>query len=948
MGSHMHRVAITLSLSLTFCMLGYVDGAGAQTSGPPTATCHVTDGTFSACPDGQMEWSDVEPTAFPDTNSYLYVNQDAGHNFLYLMYDFPFRTSQIAPSDSVHVRFDTVEQGAAGPTLLVYDIYIFGNGTMQVLEQGQPTPPGRIVGAAGFGASQNSASPHLMAELQVPLTPGPPTAYSPDPLFWSADVPPPPTSPPPPPPPDPCPTDPGKTYNRCVKAELNNAQANAAEMAAAVGLAAGLCSSVGALACAPLEPVMLITAAVWTATAIELGRKLGADPPGVNFAVPPDPNFTVIAQPATYSLVIPTTGLTPQQAAAFDAFALTAQQLIALEQAETASLARVEGASLAGNAVWVSNQMQAARTFGSQSGVLIGELPGLLANIGSAIAAAGTQFTFTSADVLNFQAAIDPLSAASEVQQQFVLAQQLVVQQLGISSADQALMVPLLLSVDPQAVATLGIGAFPPSLSDPSLPTTFQQLGTGLVQNAPSLTSLQPSFQFALPGDYVSAGVGLRGVTTGPLNISGIPAGADVVRALLYWGMLDNGLEPSLNQMSFAGAPISGSLVGSGPDTCWGRTNSFTFRADVTPLVTGNNTYALSGVAAGGNILAEGASLVVIYQLDGAPFKTVIVADGNVSIPFGTSTGTASFNGFTTQGPVSAATTFMVGDGQAAQFGITTPVTFTGSLGSLSLPGLFASKSGPLWDNATFDVSSVVGPGSTSDSATIRIAGDCLLWSAQAFSVTSVAATAPVIATAAVVQAGLTGDTLVNVRNVAPSDAPTIQDEVGLIVQFRTIHNPSTSATTLVNQLVNGLVSDGIISTSQASDIQTSVLQQVVLPAGQPTISGRVASHEVQSPGIIEVDVQVSDIGAGNATNTTIAQLALRTLRGTGTVTVNTALSPALPLNIGDLPVGAASTVKLFLNVPSGVSRFSVTENGTVDDIRGQSFNFSTSQVVVP
>jgi hypothetical protein len=92
------------------------------------------------------------------------------------------------------------------------------------------------------------------------------------------------------------------------------------------------------------------------------------------------------------------------------------------------------------------------------------------------------------------------------------------------------------------------------------------------------------------------------------------------------------------------------------------------------------------------------------------------------------------------------------------------------------------------------------------------------------------------------------------------------------------------------------------------------------------------------------VDVTVTNTGSGNAVNTALTQLTLKTLTGTGSVTVN---SPVLPLTIGNLAVGASTTVTLFLNVPSTVKRFSVTENGSVQDIVGRPFNFSTSQQVI-
>jgi hypothetical protein len=939
------RARSTTPWILTLLAIGAASHLQAQFSGPPTATCHVTDGQFTSCPGGPSEWSDVQPLPFPSTNSFLYVNQDAGHAFLYLMYDFPVRTTALGPTDSVHVSFDTVSQDTGVPALEEYDIYIFGNGQMQVLEQGKPIPAGRIAGAAGFGASPNSATPHVLAELQVPLLPGPPTTYSPDPLFWTVTLPPLPPLTLPPGGGGGCPTDPGKVYNQCVKAELAAAQAAAANAAAALGVAAGHCGSVAASACGPIEQTLMSLADMWAMISIELGHQLGGDPPGVDFTVPPDPNYTTIAQLSTYSLAIPTSGLTASQITAVNAFAALAQQFIAAEQADIATLAKLEGATAAGDATWIATQTQLAQIYGALTGVFAIQLPGLLSDIGTATQASGVQFTFTPTDVAAFQTAINPSSPTSDIQQQFVLAQQLLAQQLGASAADQSLILQLLLSLDPQLAGSLGVGAFPPALSDAVIATTLTQVGTGLLESVASPISLSPSFQITLPGDYVAAGVGLRGQTAGTINLSGIPAGASVVKAFLYWGMLDNGSEPSLGQLNLNGIAVSGTLIGSGPDTCWGRTNSFSFRADVTTLVSGNGAYALSGVASGGNILADGASLVVIYQLTGAPLKTVLLDDGNLSMPLGTAVGQASFTDFTASSPASAKTTFIVGDGRATQLGVQMPTSFSGSGGSISFSNLFNSLDGPFWDTDTFDVSAEVTPGVPADAASLQIAGSCLLWSAQAFSVSSAPAV-PVTATAAVVQANPSGDTVTNSRGLKPSDAPTIQDQISFVVQSRTIQNPSISSTALTSQLVNGLVNDGILSPSQASSIQTAVLQKVVAPPapqGPPALSGKLASPVVTASANAEVDLQLTNTGTGGAQNTTITQVTLRTLAGSGTITLN---APALPDSIGTIAVGVPQTVKLFLNVPSTVKKFSISEIGTMQDSSNNSLTYAGSQVV--
>jgi hypothetical protein len=291
---------------------------------------------------GKTEWSDVQPAAFPASDSYLYVNQDPGHKFLYLMYDLPVRTAPLAPAESVHVNFDTIETVSGNPALIVYDVYIYGNGQMQVLQQGKPTPPGSIIGGLGFGVSPNSSTQHVMAELQVPLAAGlPPSTYSPDPLFWGASL------PPTPPPPNPCPTQPGKDFNDCVKKLANqNALLLYAE-AAALATAAYICTTATLLACAPAEtPLFLGSVAIGLLAALD--SYIAGDPAGIILTIPPDPNYTVLATPATYSFSIPTTGLSSQEAAALTAWFAQVKQIVALQQAAITSIAREEGA----NAGW--------------------------------------------------------------------------------------------------------------------------------------------------------------------------------------------------------------------------------------------------------------------------------------------------------------------------------------------------------------------------------------------------------------------------------------------------------------------------------------------------------------------------------------------------------------------------------------------------------------------
>jgi hypothetical protein len=543
---------------------------------------------------------------------------------------------------------------------------------------------------------------------------------------------------------------------------------------------------------------------------------------------PPDPNYTVIATPVVPSLsgqpLTPATGFSPQVVNDLNALIVNAEQEIALLQVIPTSVNRVAGAAAAGSTVWQKKQAQAVQQYAAELIPLVQNEISLRASLVSDLEASGVVFTFTSNEVFNL---LGPV-----LQNGLPAAVVTALTQLGVDAKTQALITQTVASADPTIVAGLGSGSFPQALSDPSLNSAANATIGALTTLAavPPASSLTQSLSISIPGDYTAAGVGLRGRTTGNITISAVPAGATVQKAFLYWGMLDNGLDATLPQMTLNGNAITGTLIGTGPDTCWGRTNSYTFRADVTPFVQGNGTYVLNGVAIGGNILAEGASLVVIYQLPGSPTKTVMLSDGNLSMPLGTATGTATFTGFTASAPVAATTTFMVGDGQGAQFNIQTPTSFTGNLGTINFPNLFNSLNGLYWDTSSFDVSPVVGAGNASDTAKIQIAGDCLLWSAQAFSVTTApVVSAPVTATAAVVQANANGDTVVNLRGLMPTDAPTLQQQIQMIVQSRTIQNPSTSTTQLTTQLVNSLP-PSILPPSQAAGLINAIVGQIVLP----------------------------------------------------------------------------------------------------------------------
>jgi hypothetical protein len=96
------------------------------------------------------------------------------------------------------------------------------------------------------------------------------------------------------------------------------------------------------------------------------------------------------------------------------------------------------------------------------------------------------------------------------------------------------------------------------------------------------------------------------------------------------------------------------------------------------------------------------------------------------------------------------------------------------------------------------------------------------------------------------------------------------------------------------------------------------------------------------------VDVQLKNTGTGHARNLRLTQVPVRTLAGTGVVSYNGALSPALPIAVGGLDVDAATVIRFYLNVPSTVSRFSITETGSLQNVLGATVAFSAAQSIVP
>ena len=150
-----------------------------------------------------------------------------------------------------------------------------------------------------------------------------------------------------------------------------------------------------------------------------------------------------------------------------------------------------------------------------------------------------------------------------------------------------------------------------------------------------------PSAAFGNAG-YAAAGVGLRDQGSGTITLGGIPAGSYIARAYLFWANI-NPTDPG-GAMMIDGNGTTSHLDGQDLSPCWPPTGNsetiFSYSANVTPFVSGNGAYTLSGyptALTGGqdpwanqnaNPFMEGASLVVFFGQANATGTPVIATEG--------------------------------------------------------------------------------------------------------------------------------------------------------------------------------------------------------------------------------------------------------------------------------------------------------------------------------
>ena len=282
------------------------------------------------------------------------------------------------------------------------------------------------------------------------------------------------------------------------------------------------------------------------------------------------------------------------------------------------------------------------------------------------------------------------------------------------------------------------------------LPDGSKRTAVGSAEGAPATFKT-----YTLKGGYVAAGVGLRNRGSGTIKLTGIPKGAKVKAAYLYWTILGGDTAgSSFKKGRFKGRAITGTTIGSGETPCWASTTTgYAYRANVTSRVKGNGSYRLTRFASGTRDGSdpfttsapvapqpEGASLVVVYQKcestrtpeSSSPTATAWLTD-LVRCPQRSPSGSRQ--------PT-----------RSARFGRLLWVR-TGKRISLSHragstewqcraadwdgtdPPSPGYSQGNLWDTDTIDVIDVVKPSDTSATVSVEGGPDCLVWVAQVFSI---------------------------------------------------------------------------------------------------------------------------------------------------------------------------------------------------------------------
>lgn len=182
--------------------------------------------------------------------------------------------------------------------------------------------------------------------------------------------------------------------------------------------------------------------------------------------------------------------------------------------------------------------------------------------------------------------------------------------------------------------------------------STLPSITQGIVE-----VKVEPWKTFSGQVDFVANGVALRNRAQGVIHLRGVPEGARVINAYVWWGIQTNNEvgKPPASQIYFNGNKIPGVNTCNTLDPCWGLASFSAYRGRVTNfvpakepngdyLITLKNPTAIN--TTGGdpwnpitaeNRKLEGATMVVVYSFDGLPRRWVSLYDSGVCGMFSSS-----------------------------------------------------------------------------------------------------------------------------------------------------------------------------------------------------------------------------------------------------------------------------------------------------------------------
>jgi hypothetical protein len=287
-------------------------------------------------------------------------------------------------------------------------------------------------------------------------------------------------------------------------------------------------------------------------------------------ADPPDPNFLVIAQPvdAPVQQVTAGPGVTPAEAAAFNALFANDGHAIGLVDATITAINRASGASAAGDVAHETQQLQAARGFLSQLSPVAGLQPALRTGLQQALQSGGfPAFSATPADITGLETDVSQNGLPASLTQ--------ALQQVGADSATIDDIRRQVIVQDANAAA----GSFPANLTDPGLVAALQGVSQVLKPKADTAGVFDPGtgtfflrdgnsggapdvapFAFGAPGWVPLAGDWTgSGATT--------VAVVDPATATWYIRASDSGGAPDVTPFQFGlpgWVPVAGDWTGTG------------------------------------------------------------------------------------------------------------------------------------------------------------------------------------------------------------------------------------------------------------------------------------------------------------------------------------------------------------------------------------------------